>query len=355
MGSILLVLKKIIDSPIFEDDLLLVTTIIVLIAIILGNISVFISTSENIPEKSIYLGKVAWSLLGPFYILLTFAFMLPNFKPTYLDILQLSVVVALNSSLSFISYFTADSKITTSGYIRNEFSLLGVVLFFLSTGVFFYYLLHRFYDIKKITNTSDTFISLKEMIIIIIIALITLATVVVSFRIKGIENALELDIPGNSFMIPFSFVFMISAYHIYKDQSYPFIIPVNLYGIIIADRESGLTILTKDYQTEIHAMDLLGNLFTVLNLSLQDTIKSSKTIEDIIFGDKVVHIASGSIISTITIVSKNSLITKSITKYLTKEFEKRYMKILRMDGPMNRNDFVDFDTVFDDVRKYLAL
>ncbi|NHJ31612.1 MAG: hypothetical protein FK732_02000 [Asgard group archaeon] len=351
----LLVIKKILASPIFEDDLLLITTFIVLLAIILANIAVIRSSENSIPEDASYYGRVAWSLLGPFYILLTFAFMLPNFRPTYWDILQLSVVVGLNMSMSFVAYYSIRPTLTDTGFIRNEFSISAVILFTIANLLFFYYLLRRFYEVKNIKNTSEAFISLNEMIIIIILAVFTLLTILVSFRLRGVSNIFELNVPGYSFMVPFSFIFMFAAYHIYKDQSYPFIIPVNLHGIIIADRETGITILTKDYQTEIHAMDLLGNLFTVLNLSLQDTIKSTKTIEDIVFGDKVVHIASGSIVSTIVIVSKNSLITKSITKHLTKEFEKRYMDILKMDGPLNRNDFVDFDTVFDNVRKYLAL
>ncbi len=89
----------------------------------------------------------------------------------------------------------------------------------------------------------------------------------------------------------------------------------------------------------------------------QGKIKRLVILGGLIFGDKVIHIASGSLISTITIVSKNSLITKSITKYLTKEFEKRYGKLLENigDAPLNRRDFEDFDQVFEVVRKYLPL
>ena len=95
--------------------------------------------------------------------------------------------------------------------------------------------------------------------------------------------------------------------------------------------------------------------FTALDLSLQETVKSTKTIEDIIFGDKVIHIASGSLISTILIVSKNSLITKSLAKYVTREFENRYSGLFGADKVLNQADFMGFEDVFREIRKYLAL
>jgi hypothetical protein len=356
--SLILVMKKILASPIFEDDLLFLTAFIVFLAIVMANVIALISDKTELHGSVNSIARVAWSCLGLFYIFLTFAFMLPNFKIDYLDIFQLSIVVGINASLSVVTYYTVKVTITDSGYLRNEFSISSAILFFASTGIFFYFVFRRFRDIKTHTEASETeFISLTTMISIVIIAFITLTIILVTFRLSGVENVFELDIPGYSFMIPFSFIFTITAYYIYQDQSYPFIIPVNLFGIIIADRETGITIMTKDYQSEIHAIDLLGNLFTALDMTLQDTVKSSKTIEDIIFGDKVIHIASGSMISTITIVSKNSLITKSITKYITKEFEKRYKEDLKdiINTPLDRNTFVEFNTVFDEVRKYLAL
>ncbi len=287
---------------------------------------------------------------------MTFAFMLPNFKPSYFDILQLTIIVAINISLSFMLYFTLDVELTDNGFLRTTLPISSAGLFIISTLIFLYYFFHRLFEVKAITSQDNTSrISIKEMTIIVSIALFSLFTILLTFRLQGINNIFEVDLPGHSFLLPFSFIFMVSAYYINKDQSYPFVIPVMLYGIIIAERDTGLTILTKDYQTEIPAIELLGNLFTALDISLQETVKSTKTIEDIIFGDKVIHIASGSLISTILIVSKNSLITKSLAKYVTREFENRYSNLFGFDKILNQADFLEFENVFRDIRKYLAL
>jgi hypothetical protein len=282
--------------------------------------------------------------------------MLPNFKPSYFDIFQLTIIVGINIALSFMLYFTIEVKLTGNGFLRTTLPLSSAGLFVISTSIFLYYFFHRLFEVKRITSQENvSFISIKEMTIIVSIAIFSLFIILLTFRLQGIDNIFEMDLPGHSFLVPFAFIFMVSAYYINKDQSYPFVIPVMLYGIIITEKDTGLTILTKDYQTEIPAIELLGNLFTALDMSLQETVKSTKTIEDIIFGDKVIHIASGSIVSTILIVSKNSLITKSLAKYVTKEFEHRYSHLFDPSKALNQADFMGFEEIFREIRKYLAL
>jgi hypothetical protein len=253
-------------------------------------------------------------------------------------------------------YYTVDLKLTSNGFLRITLPLSVAGLFVISTLIFLYYFFNRLFEVKRIRLQEDTsFISIQGMTIIVGVALFSLFTILLTVQLRGINNIFEMDLPGNSFLIPFSFIFMIYAYYINKDQSYPFVIPVILYGIIITERDTGLTILTQDYQTEIPAIELLGNLFSALDMSLQETLKSTKTIEDIIFGDKVIHIASGSLISTILIVSKNSLITKSLTKYVTREFENRYSNLFGPTSVINQADFKGFELIFREIRKYLAL
>ncbi len=104
-------------------------------------------------------------------------------------------------------------------------------------------------------------------------------------------------------------------------------------------------------------MNLLGNLLSALNLSLQETIQSNRAIEDIVFGDKVIHIASGKYVSCILIVSRNSLITRSITRHLSKKFNHQFEDLLKQIGEiaLNVRLFDPFNIELDNVRKYLAL
>ncbi|MDH5403812.1 MAG: hypothetical protein OEY49_15045 [Candidatus Heimdallarchaeota archaeon] len=347
--------KNIIQSPIIEGKLLFLASIFTLVAVLFATISMFISSEDLINETSITLIKIGWLSLGPFTMLITFAFMLPNFKSSYFDILQLTIIVSINVTLSIILFISVDVVLIEKGIIRIIFSPLDTVVFTISTGIFIFYLIKRLYQVKKIQNKYKEYFSTKILFSTIILSLITIFTTFTTLNLKGIKNPIENKLPGFSFFIPLSFVFVIIGYYFYKDVSYPFIIPVKIYGVIFADHQTGITLISKDYQSDIPAMNLLGNLMTTLNLSLQDTIKSNQSMEDIIFGDKVIHITSGQFASCIVIVSKNSLITKSITKYLCKKFESQFKELIEVmrEKPRDVTIFNSFEHEFQKVRKYL--
>jgi len=353
--SIFVASRNIIKSPILEGKLLLMAAIFTLFAILMATISMSLSSISTVSKSSLTFTRIGWLFVGPFYILITLAFLLPNFKTSYWHIFQLIIIVSTNIILSSHLFYNVKLILLHNGVIRVVFTLIDTILFTISTLLLLWYLIRRFQEVIRIQKNHKEFISMKAMISIILFAITTLLVITMTFRFDGIQNPLETNLPGYSFFIPFSFVFLIAGYHFYKDTSYPFVIPVKIYGVIFADHESGLTLLTKDYHSDIDSINLLGNLMTALNLSLQDTIKSNKKIEDIIFGDKVIHITSGKYISCIVIVSKNSLITKSITQYLCTKFESLFWETLKnlKTKPTDTRKFNQFEREFVNIKKYL--
>lgn len=267
---------------------------------------------------------------------------------------------SINISMSFLLFYTVEVSISSFGYFRIHFSLYNALLFGLSNAIFLYYLFHRFASVRSISAqdpSRSNFVSMTIMLVIALLGVLTLLAVLLIFHFYGFKDPLIQFLPAHTFWIPLSIVFMITAYHLYLDQSYPFVVPVQLLGIIVVQRETGVSITSKNFTSQLPTIDLLGGLFSALDLSLKEAVQSAENIEDIVFGDKVVHIAPGKTISTMMIVNKNSLISRSLCQYVNQEFERMYGHNFPSGTvvAINRNDYADFETIFDEVRKYLPL
>ena len=168
----------------------------------------------------------------------------------------------------------------------------------------------------------------------------------------------SLQIPALTFGIPLSITNVYFAITFAKDKGFLYITPARLEAIIIADKQSGIPLFSKNFHEETPAEDLLSSLFNALNYSLQETIHSTTDIEHIGFGDKSVLIASGNRVSSLMIVSEINLVTQSISKYLTKTFEQNYKDLIQMEKemPVHQSDlFKEFSVVVDRIRQYIPL
>jgi len=84
----------------------------------------------------------------------------------------------------------------------------------------------------------------------------------------------------------------------------------------------------KNFTPDSPAEDLLGGLFTALNLSLKETLQSQQDLETISFGDKVIHVAHGQNVTSFLITSEQTLITTALSQHLTRHFESQFKTIL---------------------------
>ena len=78
----------------------------------------------------------------------------------------------------------------------------------------------------------------------------------------------------------------------------------------------------------ILGFEFVADVLLKVSLNLPDLVKSKKTVEFINFGDKSIFFTSGKNIVTIMIVGEYSFITSSISKYLTKKFERKFGKYI---------------------------
>ena len=112
----------------------------------------------------------------------------------------------------------------------------------------------------------------------------------------------------------------------------------------------------ESFTPDAPAQDLLGALFTALNLSLKDTIQSQQDMLEISFGDKVVHLATGTHVTSLLITSEKTLMTTRISKFLTKKFEQEFHSKLSSDQQLdiNTDDYMSFKNWAETVSQYFT-
>ncbi len=169
----------------------------------------------------------------------------------------------------------------------------------------------------------------------------------------------DSPIPTFSLFFPLSIGLLILAYNFYKNSAYWFITPAKLESIIIYNKNNGNVIFKQDFTDSVKSETSLAEIFSLLNLSLAKTIKSGSEVDQISFGDKVINTSTGHVVTVMMIVSEGNFITQNITKYLAKEFEKKYsLELKNLSNETSKPDisrFQTFNSVIDHIRPYIPL
>ena len=95
-----------------------------------------------------------------------------------------------------------------------------------------------------------------------------------------------------------------------------------------------------------------------MNVTTGQILNSNKSLEILAFADKVILAVEGNSTMTFVICSEWNLTTYSITKYLAKSFEKTFTRELdeyTRTKTLNKKDFLNFESIVNDVRKYIPL
>ncbi|MDH5403811.1 MAG: hypothetical protein OEY49_15040, partial [Candidatus Heimdallarchaeota archaeon] len=142
--------RNIIKSPILEGKLLLMAAIFTLFAILMATISMSLSSISTVSKSSLTFTRIGWLFVGPFYILITLAFLLPNFKTSYWHIFQLIIIVSTNIILSSHLFYNVKLILLHNGVIRVVFTLIDTILFTISTLLLLWYLIRRFQEVIRI-------------------------------------------------------------------------------------------------------------------------------------------------------------------------------------------------------------
>lgn len=106
---------------------------------------------------------------------------------------------------------------------------------------------------------------------------------------------------------------------------------------------------------------IISSLFSTLNLSLGETLRSKKKLSQLLFEDKIVLISTGRYVTTLVLVgSKTNFISKAITQQITTKFEKKYSEILTSQFNEKKftfktNDFRNFEREMAYFKKYFPM
>lgn len=301
----------------------------------------------NIPITSALL---SWKLV----------FFLPTFKLKYRSVFSLGLMIFVDISHMYLTFF-GDSYLLTGEFLRPnpEFNINGIpndipindLFLILSMAILVYVAINRSLQIKHTTKNTDIF--MFSPVFIISFGVLFFLTIL-SFSLTSFIP--EIEIPMFILLFPLSLVILLVTYAFLQGNTALFTIPVTFYAMIVTEQQSGLVIFSESTEKDSAGEDLLGGLFTALNLSLKETIQSKKELEEISFGDKVVHIVPGSNITSFMITSEKTLMTTTLSKFVTKSFERQYNEILSSKEVvgLNTSEFKDFKDQIDVVRSYFA-
>ncbi|MFW9995871.1 MAG: hypothetical protein ACFFD4_27780 [Candidatus Odinarchaeota archaeon] len=340
------------DVPIREIALVIVGALLLTVSYFLFLIDPLLSTYDSINHMGSEFDRIGYACSQFAILLLVYAFILVDFKTTYRSIGVLSVVTTFCAGNAAINGLTM--TITVSGnYIITDYHPVGVVLQMIYFLISLFITGSRIREVSRILrNRKNPFTSIRPLLFFILSLILALLSWI---YLRFLHS---FPIPGNSTLIIFVLGIIYFTYAYSRDKAFIFITPATLDAINIIDNRTGLIIYSKSFIGNSSAEDLMSGIFLALNISLQNIIQSQTALEEIIFGDKVILIASGRWVSTLMIVNEKNFITSAVSKYMTRKFEQQFEeKLLSLgkNAPVNRTDFEDFKQTISLIRQYIPL
>ena len=247
------------------------------------------------------------------------------------------------------------SNISINGeFINSSHNILGLVLNYLFIAIIFYVVYRRVYEVSKISKQIKR--SPKSVnFLVILFVLFALA-----FLVSVLTNIISPRqiFPNYFYFIFVSIAFAFFLYFYLKDNAFFFLTPISLDAMIIMHKVTGITIYSESYKENFRVEDMLSNIFSLLNISLQEFILAKKELVEIVFADKTVIIVPGKLISSILIANGKNLIVETLAKAITTNFEKRFNQELIKGSENNyfdRNKFLRFSEFTNEIRQYIPL
>ena len=132
-----------------------------------------------------------------------------------------------------------------------------------------------------------------------------------------------------------------------KNSAFFFVSNSKLEGVVILNSASGKVQFYKNYQ---HVDMLLTSVVTAFNISIKQLVSSATDIQQIILQDKSLLLSKGKFTTTILLVTRKTIISDSITLYLSKKFEKLFFNQLDQN-PYGVDDINIFQQFNDEIEK----
>jgi hypothetical protein len=352
--EIFLIIKPVMKSPIIEMKIFFIGMVICVIGFSSYLLVAYYSNAYQVMNQDIaFFDKIGYFLSMFGLLLIGYAFILPNFELSYLNIFLICLISGLGISSAFVNGIT--STVSVKGeFLSANHNIFGLILNYLFIINILYVITRRIYEISKISkNYSKEHKSNKFLSILLILFSL-------SFLVSVSTNFLFPNqiLPSNFYYLFISLAYSFFIFSYLKDKAFFFLTPISLDAIIITHKKSGVTIYSESYKENFRVEDMLSSVFSLLNISLQEFIIAKQELEEIAFADKMVIIVPGNWISSILIVSKKNLIVGTLAKALTTKFENQFIKELSENTEnkiFNKNKFLNFKEYTSEVRSYLPL
>lgn len=340
-------------NPLREIYFVIIAIVSVFIGYLSYLINVYYSTNtyfDTNTEIFVRLGYL-FTMLGIFFI--GYTVLLIDFKPNYKFLFVMTIYIA--TTFSSVVYNALSFGIGISNkavYLKyNSLGLILILLFYFLNAIIWF---NRILTISRMMALNKYKKNIPLLVIFGILALSILGIYVITELILKIGGGFN-DIL-NSFLVVVFIVCLV------KNDTFPFLTPIKLDAVIIYDNLTSIKLFSHMYNSDLGDQQgqLLGSLFSTLNSSLGETIKSEKNLNQLYFEDKVVLISPGNFITTLLVVSKNNFVSQAITDRITLSFEKKYHDILSNQKKnktysFNIKSFTNFDQEMSYFSKFFPL
>lgn len=270
--------------------------------------------------------KLAPVLANVGLFILSLSILLPTSSTNYKNIFFIIFLTILMTAASIVNFQTITYTISSHNYVIIDYQTPISFLLVITNGLCYVgVLVFRIRNVSKIVHVGPNNISERYVLkfqfyfIYLILISITIFSLIMN---RTLEQG---TIPGFTWFFPMSLNFLYLGYAIFKDESFLFITPTKLEGILISDNNNGLVIYSKSFmEIEREENDIFANILNAFDISMKSNLQSKKNLEQIIYGDKIILSFNGELVTTFLIVTQNNLVIQSVAKYINNKFEKRF-------------------------------
>ena len=351
--AILVYLRESFRSPIHGPNVLTLGAFLLTV----GVFCYLITALSFAPNTSTQFGTDVYKLGSLLYFIgeafIISSFILPTFTVSYTSIFENIFNFVLFISVGLINYFTVTITVDNDILDIHQslitfFGIVVTLLFVMLT------MRKRYIMIKSVIERSEKIQkTIYKRFYFEFIILLVVYFLFVAVRIFKIH---VLPAQGMLYLIPASLLFLLTAFN-FKYVRMWFVTSSELFAVIIAEKNSGIEMFSKLF-LPLENKNFISSFLKATNVTTQQIINSNKSFEIMAFSDKVILAVEGDLIVTFVICSDWNVTTYSLTKYVTKTFEKIFSKELlayEEQNLLNKKDYESFDEIIEHVRNYIPL
>ena len=242
--------------------------------------------------------------------------------------------------MNTIAYTVTDDK------IHIAYNIVGAIFLLISLAILVFVLLIRFQEIRFILSKKGPNPNLLAKRNFYILILLTIVTFILSRQVDFF--------PTYSWAGFSTIGILYLTYFFKKDKSFYFISNTRLEAVIVLITLSGKVQFYRNFQ---NVNMLITGVMTAFNISIKHLISSQTDIQQVFFEDKALLMKKGEFTTTILFVTEKSIISDSITNYLSKKFEENYHYILQGNpyGVDDLRNFQSFEKYISQIISYFSI